>query len=127
MIKCLVKELRALLVEQRVIVDDNAGVLLFLHDNLCAEEFLVKQLVTDTDNTFSDEDSLKDLLVLILHNLIFLVESWLKDPDEIANETSDALGLESLSQLLLLERLQGLEVESVPIKKIIPQVVNDDF
>ena len=77
MIKCLVKELRALLVEQRVIVDDNAGVLLFLHDNLCAEEFLVKQLVTDTDNTFSDEDSLKDLLVLILHNLIFLVESWL--------------------------------------------------
>ena len=77
MIKCLVKELRALLVEQRVIVDDNAGVLLFLHDNLSAEEFLVKQLVTDTDNTFSDEDSLKDLLVLILHNLIFLVESWL--------------------------------------------------
>lgn len=92
----LVQKFRALLIKKRVIINDDAGMQLLFHDDLRAEEFLIEQPVTDTHDALCHKNGFKDLLILVLNDLVFLEVSGLQDLNKVTNESSNAISFKSL-------------------------------
>lgn len=125
----LVEELRALVVEARIVIDHADNLFLLAHQNLHSEEHLVEKPVPDADSTLSDVNNFEDFLVLVLdHVAVCLdVKSWLQGPDELNQEVPHFLVLERILEVLVILHARWHEVVPVRIEEIREEVVNDDL